>query len=159
MDYFEGVVTDYLSADRAMFVNPQCLIQISAGDTPKKGEYWYCDILAVNFRESRAYLCEVTLSRSLAALDKRLREWSANWPLIRDALKRDNLIPTDWDVRPWVFVPKDQEKLAERKLSQLHNPNSGREQMPEPLVTFLEDVTPWKYETPRRPPYPGDATA
>ena len=31
MDYFEGVVTDYLSADRAMFVNPQCRIQLSGG--------------------------------------------------------------------------------------------------------------------------------
>ena len=46
MDYFEGVVTDYLSADRAMFVNPQCRIQLNAGDTPNKGEHWYCDILA-----------------------------------------------------------------------------------------------------------------
>ncbi len=158
MDYFEGVVTDYLSADRAMFVNPQCRIQLSAGDTRKKGEYWYCDILAVNFRQSTAYLCEVTLSKNVAALDKRLREWSASWLSIRGALVRDNFIPASWNVRPWVFVPKAHEELASRKLSQFLNPNGGPEQMPDPLVTFLEDVTPWKYPTPRRAPYPGDAT-
>jgi hypothetical protein len=156
VDYFEGVVADYLSADRAMFINPQCRIQLHAGDTPKKGEHWYCDILAVNFRERTAYLCEVTLSKNVAALDKRLREWSANWSLIRDALERDNRILADWDVRPWAFVPDAQSELVRQKVRQFLHPNGGREQMPEPLITSLEDVTPWQYETPRRPPYPSD---
>ena len=110
----------------------------------------------MNFRQSTAYLCEVTLSKNVAALNKRLREWSASWLSIRGALARDNFIPASWNVRPWVFVPKTHEELASRKLSQFLNPNGGPEQMPDPLVTFLEDVTPWKYETPRRPPYPGN---
>jgi hypothetical protein len=157
MDYFEGVVADYLSADRAMFVNPQCRIQLNAGDTPQKGEYWYCDILAVNFRESTAYLCEVTLSRNVAALNKRLREWNAHWVSVRDALARDNSIPVDWDVRPWVFVPDAQKELVRQKVRQFLLPDGGREQMPEPKVTSLEDVTPWQYDTPRRSSYPGNA--
>jgi hypothetical protein len=70
-----------------------------------------------------------------------------------------NSIPADWDVRPWVFVPNAQTELVRQKVRQFLSPNGGREQMPEPRVTSLEDVTPWQYETPRRPPYQGDANA
>jgi hypothetical protein len=90
MDYFQGVVADYLSADRTVFVNPERRIQLHSNGPLRKGEHWYCDILAVNFRDSTVYLCEVTLSRTVAALLKRLREWNANWPAVRAAVARDN---------------------------------------------------------------------
>lgn len=34
MDHFEGVVLDYLRADRALFVHSQCCIQLNEGATP-----------------------------------------------------------------------------------------------------------------------------
>ncbi len=34
MDYYEGVVIDYLRADRAVFVNTECCIQIKEGPAP-----------------------------------------------------------------------------------------------------------------------------
>ncbi|WP_223670515.1 hypothetical protein [Xanthomonas citri] len=34
MDHFEGVVLDYLRADRALFVNSQCCIQLNEGANP-----------------------------------------------------------------------------------------------------------------------------
>jgi len=34
MDYYEGVVIDYLRADRALFVNTECCIQINPADNP-----------------------------------------------------------------------------------------------------------------------------
>jgi hypothetical protein len=42
MDYFQGVVTEYLRADRTIFVNTECLIQLDGGDPPGKGRHWYC---------------------------------------------------------------------------------------------------------------------
>jgi hypothetical protein len=151
MDYFEGVVADYLSADRAMFVNPQCRIQLAPGDTPRKGEHWYCDILAINLREKRVYLCEVTLSRSVATLYKRLREWDAHWPEIRAGLVRDCGVDPEWQVQPWVFVPESQMELVERRVRRLPERDGAADQMPMPVVTSLESVTPWLYTTPRQP--------
>jgi hypothetical protein len=140
-----------------MFVNPQCRIQLVPGSKPRKGESWYCDILAVSFRDSTAYLCEVTLSRSIAALDKRLREWNENWSAIRDALSRDNAIPESWAVRPWVFVPEAQTELVSSKVARFLDSTVGSERMPAPRITSLESVTPWQYETPRQSPSLGDA--
>jgi hypothetical protein len=41
MDYYEGVVAEYLRANRAVFLNTECLIQIEAGDVPSKGASWF----------------------------------------------------------------------------------------------------------------------
>ncbi|WP_407469232.1 hypothetical protein ABFU38_05100 [Xanthomonas campestris pv. raphani] len=52
MDHFEGVVLDYLRADRALFVNSQCCIQLNEGANPDtSGPHWYCDAVAVSFKE------------------------------------------------------------------------------------------------------------
>ena len=150
MDYFEGVVADYLSADRAVFVNPQCRIQLEPCTRPKKGEHWYCDILAIDFRESAVYLCEVTLSRTVSTLLRRLRDWNANWPEICAAVHRDSHIPEEWDVRPRVFVPKAQMGLVRRKVEQIVDSDGEPPAMPKPEVTSLESVTPWQYATSRR---------
>lgn len=34
MDYFEGVVFEFLRADRTLFINTQCCIQLNPGDNP-----------------------------------------------------------------------------------------------------------------------------
>jgi hypothetical protein len=62
MDYFQGVVTEFLRADRAMFVNTEYLIQLEPGSSLAKGRHWYCDALAINFKESTVHLCEVSYS-------------------------------------------------------------------------------------------------
>ena len=51
MDYYQGVVADYLTADRAFFVKPECLIRLSPAGPLLKSQHWYCDVLAVSFRE------------------------------------------------------------------------------------------------------------
>lgn len=148
MDYFQGVVAEYLTADRAMFVNPECCIQLNPGDSLKaSGQHWYCDIVAVSFRESAAFLCEVSYSQTLAAMFKRLREWNANWPGVTAALARDNSIPASWPVRPWLFVPEERQALVSRTLPGLLGSDAGSRLMPEPLVTSLEVVTPWRYRS------------
>lgn len=39
MDCHQGVVTDYLRADRAIFVNTECCIQLDDGHNPKGGRH------------------------------------------------------------------------------------------------------------------------
>jgi len=37
VDHFEGVVLDFLRADRRLFVNSQCCIQLNPGSNPDTG--------------------------------------------------------------------------------------------------------------------------
>ena len=60
VSYYQDIVTEYLRADRAMFVNAEYLIQLDQTDVTSKGTTWYCDVVAVSFREKKVYLCEVT---------------------------------------------------------------------------------------------------
>lgn len=70
MDHFEGVVLDYLRADRALFVNSQCCIQLNEGANPDtSGPHWYCDAVAVSFKEQAAYLCEISYAARAPSLD------------------------------------------------------------------------------------------
>ena len=146
MDYFQGVVTEFLRANRSTFVNTECLIQLSPGDAPSKGAHWYCDAVAVNFAERSVHLCEVTYSATLHALLTRLSAWASNWQGVRVALQRDCGIPEDWSVCPWVFIPQDREPLLLKKLS-LFDPMVGEAAMPTPRIKYLEEIVPWKYKS------------
>jgi hypothetical protein len=147
MDYFQGVVTEYLRANLSTFVNTECLLQLDPHtDTPGKGRHWYCDAVAVNFRERAVYLCEITYSTTMNALLTRLGAWRSNWAGIKDALVRDCGIPPDWTVRPWVFVPKERLSLYEKRLAALELIDAPGE-MPTPLIKHLEEVVPWRYRS------------
>lgn len=147
MDYFQGVVSEYLRADRATFVNTECLLQLKPGDSPGKGTHWYCDVVAANFREQAVYLCEVTYSMTLHALLGRLRAWSNNWPGLCSAIVRDCGVPKDWHVQPWLFIPKERHAVLKRKLGTIVNIGGADGGMPSPRITHLEAVVPWKYRT------------
>jgi len=148
MDYFQGVVTEYLRADRAMFINTECCIQLNPGINPDRtGPHWFCDAVAVNLRDKEVFLCEVTYSKTLDALAKRLSGWAGSWGLLRVALTRDCGLIHEWPVRPWLFVPQDLRKLLEQKLIKIQNVGDEPDKMPQPKITDLEDVTPWKYKS------------
>ncbi len=151
MDYYQGVVTEFLRADRGMFVNPECPIQLVQGSAPPKGTFWYCDIMAANFRERRVYLCEVSYSTTLHALQRRLQAWSANWPAVCAAIVRDCSVPNDWKIQPWIFVPKKSRALLDEKLKLLTNVGGADGTMPHPLIKSLEEVAPWEYSYDRTP--------
>ena len=151
MDYFQGVVTEYLRADRATFVNTECLIQLEPGKAPPKEKHWYCDAVAVDFRELAVFLCEVTYSSTLQSLTGRLELWERNWSGIRRAIQDDCCIPIKdemrpWKVQPWLFVPKRSCARLRKKLSAF-SWIEAEEHMPFPLITHFEDVTPWEYCT------------
>lgn len=146
MDYYQGVVVEYLRADRAMFVNTEHLIQLDDGiNQEQKGRHWYCDVMAVNFRQRVIYLGEITYSQSLGALLKRLSAWHENWSELRQALVRDASLPIDWPVIPWAFVPSELVDRLNARLSERGLNGQSDTGMPCPKVTALEEVSPWKY--------------
>jgi hypothetical protein len=146
VDYFQGVVAEFLRANRSTFVNTECLIQLDPGDAPLKGAHWYCDAVAVSLAEKHVYLCEVTYSTTLYSLLHRLSSWATNWPGVLTALRRDCGVPENWNVCPWVFIPRDREPILRRKVGTLVPVAQGTA-MPTPKVTSLEDVVPWKYRS------------
>ena len=159
MDYFQGVVTEFLRADRAVFVNTECLLQLASGHAPVKGRHWYCDAVAVNFRESSVSLCEVTYASTVQALVKRLEAWATHWPQLRSAIVRDCCVPSNWHVHPWLFIPEDRHPTLTRRLATIKGIGEHARQMPVPKVTYLEAVTPWKYSNWHRKPSEGDGAA
>lgn len=148
MDYFEGVVTEYLRADRSLFVNAQCCIQLNPGANPDtSGPHWYCDAVAICLKNSTAYLCETSYASPPSSLFKRISSWNRDWLLLREALARDSGIPTSWTVRPWLFVHPDMVPKVEAYATAL--PASP---MPAPKVTSLNRVLPWNYRSWDRQP-------
>jgi hypothetical protein len=135
MDYFQGVVTEYLRADRSCFVNPEFWLRGNL-ENPHDKPHWFVDVLALNMRERKVYLCEVTYAKQPRALTKRLQSWKQHWELINQALKEDSYIERDWPVVPWVFAPATVLKVIRPDLLQLF-PDAG--------ATELEAVLPWLY--------------
>lgn len=141
MDHFESIVFEYLRADRSLFVNTQCCIQLYPGHNPDtSGPHWYCDAVAVSFKTKAVYLCEITYATPPISLLKRLTAWNKDWSILCQALVRDSGIPDDWPIRPWLFVP---ETLVERVTSFAATLTPSN--VPPPRVTKLEDVLPWRY--------------
>jgi hypothetical protein len=147
MDFFQGVVSEYLRADRSIFINTECLLALKEGDLQTKGAHWYCDIMAISVREQAVYLCEVSYAANLQKLIERLAAWNRNWTNVCIAICRDSGIPEGWAVQPWVFLPEERIELFKKKLPSIWNMDGGVQGMPKPIVTYLESVVPWKYQT------------
>ena len=141
MDYYQGVVVEWLRVKRSCFVNTEFLIQLEEGTSPKKGEHWYCDAVAVDFKAGTVLLCEVTYSKSMGAILKRLESWGNHWPALCAALARDGGFSQDWKVQPWVFIPQDYESTFLKGLKTVSHAHG----MPLPVVKHLEEVAPWRH--------------
>ena len=144
MDFFQGVVVEYLRADRGVFVNPELLIQLDKGDSLGKGRHWYCDAAAASFKEKTVFLCGISYSQTLSTLLKRLQSWADNWADIKKAMVRNAGIPSDWQILPWVFIPMECRATFDKKVVALTHGKSA-ETMSEPRISYLESVVPWKY--------------
>jgi hypothetical protein len=145
MDYYQSVVTEYIRADRSIFINTECCIQLNPSmNNDVSGPHWYCDAVACDFRNQIIFLCEITFSTSLAALIKRLTDWHQNWPLLKVALGRECHLPTTWPVRPWLFVPEGRIAMLLAKLKSIPGPGDLSFV---PRITPLEMVQPWQYRS------------
>src|SRR5690348_8285778 len=116
MDYFQGVVTEFLRAKRSQFVNTEYMLNLDEDGIYLKGRHWFCDAVAVDFAEHKIHLCEVTYSKTLQAVITRLQSWSSEWPSVVSAIHRDSALTGEWAVAPHVFVPQDLESLLKSKL-------------------------------------------
>lgn len=151
MDHFESVVVEYLRADRSLFVNAQCCIQLNPGPNPDtSGPHWYCDAVAVSLKLQRAFLCEITYADPPSSLQKRLTGWTRGWPLLRAALERDSGVPAAWPLQPWLFIAAKLQPRIDTFLRTL-----SFEHMPRPRITYLEQVMPWQYRSWDRAPEHG----
>ena len=96
MDYYESVVVQYLRADRALFVNTVCCIQLNEAANPdSSGPHWYRDAVACDFRNHVILLCAISYSAQLPDLNKRLKGWHGNWDFVCQALARDSYVPNE----------------------------------------------------------------
>jgi hypothetical protein len=143
VDHYQGIVIEYLRADRALFLNSEYCIQLDEG-TPKKGRNWVCDTVVLDCRSKTILLCEVTYAQRTPALLKRLREWHTSWQEIVLALPRLSKFEPNgatWPIRPWLFIPDKDVEFVIGKL----NISLGPDAIFKPLITPLEMVQPWAY--------------
>jgi hypothetical protein len=145
MGYFQDVVSEYLRANRATFINTECCIQLNRGNPDTSGPHWFCDAVAINLEQGAVFLCEVTYAKKPAALLDRLRAWNAHWPRVLAALQRDCHLRAEWPVKPWVFLPQEVIRPFEKSIDAILAQPQAVPAMPRPDVTALEDVVPWKY--------------
>ena len=151
MDYYESVVVNYLRADRTLFLNTECCVQLKQSDNPDStdrfriGPHWICDAVACDFRKRYIFLCEISYGARLVDLIKRLTAWHENWDLVCQALVRDSYLPKDFRVRPWLFVPTEKVPLLKKWRAAISS--SGQAPKFVPLVTTLDMVQPWRYSS------------
>jgi hypothetical protein len=145
VDYYETIMVHYLRSDREIFVNSECCIQLNQGNNPDtSGPHWYCDAFAIDLRAKAAFLCEISYSKGLPSLTRRLKEWHASWELLCLALARDSFLPNGWPVRPWLFVPEHLVPLLLRRIAEIR----GREAAQFiPRITTLEMTQPWHFQS------------
>jgi hypothetical protein len=145
MDYYETVMTHYLRSDRAIFLNTECCIQLNEGNNPDiSGPHWYCDAVAADFRDKTIFLCEISYSKGLPTLTKRLRGWHDDWAKVCYALTRDSFLDKAWPVRPWLFVPEQLVPMLTRRLEEI---SAGQPLKFSPRITPLEMIQPWQYQS------------
>jgi hypothetical protein len=138
MDFFQGIVAEYLRADRSCFINTEFYLQNDlAEDGEDKKKHWFIDILALHMSDRTAYLCEVTYAKQAYALKRKLDLWHKHWPTVCETLRRDAKVPENWRIRPWVFVP-EQSLAGIKPFLELFDPK-GRYQV-------LEKTLPWTYK-------------
>ena len=142
MDYFQGVVNEYLRANRATFINTEYLIDLDPDGKFRKGRHWYCDALAINFAERTVYLCETSYSKTLSALLNRLSAWSEHWSDVCAAISRTSNLDQSWTFQPWAFIPESSTNLFRSKLATSLVSGTA---MPNPRVETLEAIAPWNY--------------
>ncbi len=145
MDHYKTVVMDYLLADKAMFVDTECRIRLDAGGSSEKpAQHCSCDAVAIDLRHGAVYFCETAFEHKLPSLLKKLSDWTENWDSVQTALRRDCMVPANWRVHVWVFVPEDSIEMLDGKLEHLRQSIGSKFKV---KITALEDVQPWRSST------------
>ena len=143
MDHYKTVVMDYLLADKAVFVNTACRIQLDAEGTPENPkQHCSCDAVTIDLRHGAVYLCETAFEHKLPSLLKKLSAWTKNWDSVQTALRRECMVPANWRVHVWLFVPRKSIEMLDERLEQLRQTVGARFKV---KLTALEEVQPWRF--------------
>jgi hypothetical protein len=132
MELYEHIVLAYLTKDPFVFVSPQYSIR---GD---KGE-WSCpDLVALNFREHRVAVVEVSTAWNPKSLREKVEKRDVQWiDRLRGQLRSLNVIDDSWTFEVQLYIRKD--------ALQGFNPHIAAQGTPV-KVKALEDLgPPWEW--------------
>ena len=140
MDLYEDLILQYLTKDAHMFVNPQYSIE---GDP---GTEWSCpDFVALDFREKRVSIVEVSSASHPKSLLDRVKNRDEQWiQRLRNQLQRNGVVDQSWkDYRVELFI-------RQQAVDQFQNLKDAQDV----VIHVLEDLgAPWNW---RRSYVPGD---
>ncbi len=107
VELYEHIVLAYLTKDAFVFVSPQYSIR---GD---KGE-WSCpDLVALNFRDRRVAVVEVSTAWNPKSLREKVQNRDAQWiTRLRDQLRALNVIDAAWTFEVQLFVRSQPSKTS-----------------------------------------------
>lgn len=71
MDYYQGGIQEYLTADRRLFVCPEYCIVLGNATDDLKGRDRFVNMLSIDLGKRRVYLSEVTFAKTLSILMNR----------------------------------------------------------------------------------------
>lgn len=145
MDHYKAVVRDFLQADPAVFLNARCRFRVDqAADTEGAGQHCSCDAVAIDLRYGAVYLCDAAFEEELHPLIEKLSAWTERWDSIKTSLRHECMVPANWRVYVWLFVPKDSIEMLDEKLEHLRQTIGSKFKV---KITALEDVQPWRAST------------
>lgn len=110
MDFLDPVVRQHLRSDPSVFVSTDFVLALDRGGS--RPDHVRLDALAVAFERRTVFLCEIASARKLGALAERIMQLRNDWKGYCAALVREAHVPADWQVRLWVFVPSQSEKVV-----------------------------------------------
>jgi len=135
------------------------MINLDLDGTYKKDRHWYCDAVAIDFADSTVHLCEITHSKTLQTVAKRLQLWCKHWAEVVAAIRRDCSLQEEWHVVPREFFPGPLGSSLAARIAAPTQPNACTPSRPQPIITLLEKVLPWKYRSWNGEPFAEDGDA
>lgn len=132
---YENVIAAWLVADGQTLIAPQYPLRI--GEPTMAEPVRWPDILAVQPKNRRAFLCEVTWSKDWSRHGKKIAEYRDHIDNIRASLEHWLGIEGEaWQISVWYFVPA-------AHVEKIRSMETG---VDFPLkVTSLESIKPWSY--------------
>lgn len=102
MELYEYIVMAYLTKDPFVFVSPQYSIREGRGE-------WSCpDLVALNFRERRVSVVEVSTAPNPKALREKVLDCDKQWiTRLRDQLRDFKVIDDSWQFDVQLFIRKE----------------------------------------------------